>query len=104
MKYIGTKASSMIAGALTPTAMTTKPRVAARLYAGAVEADPDDDRGDQADRAPLEALVDRGAVDPVPPSEPVGAPAPPPTCRALMRRLSQPNAIYTRVTRCYDCM
>src|SRR5690242_19177280 len=40
MKYIGTKASSMIDGAFTPTAMTTKPSVAARLYAGAVDAVP----------------------------------------------------------------
>ncbi len=31
------KASSMIAGAFTPTRITTKPRLAARLYAGAVD-------------------------------------------------------------------
>jgi len=30
----------MIAGALTPTTITTKPSVAAKLYAGAVEATP----------------------------------------------------------------
>src|SRR4051795_9594845 len=40
MKYIGMNASSIIDGALTPTAMTTNPRVAARLYAGAVDAVP----------------------------------------------------------------
>src|SRR4051794_2054701 len=43
MRYIGTNASRMIAGALTPARMapppaTTNPRLAARLYAGAVEA------------------------------------------------------------------
>src|SRR5664280_1730434 len=45
MKYIGIKASSMIAGAFTPASnepplATTRPRLAARLYAGAVEAIP----------------------------------------------------------------
>src|SRR3954447_4991964 len=45
MRYIGTNASRMIAGALTPARMapppaTTNPRLAARLYAGAVEAVP----------------------------------------------------------------
>src|SRR5450631_2230815 len=46
MKYIGTKASSMIDGALIPTmpsplaVATTNPRLAARLYAGAVDATP----------------------------------------------------------------
>ena len=48
----------------------------------------------QADRAPLQALVDRRAVDPV---AAVGAggrtgAGPPQHARALMRRLSQPNA------------
>src|SRR5947209_2601008 len=37
---IGRKASRMIAGACVPTAMTTNPRVAVTLYAGAVAARP----------------------------------------------------------------
>ena len=37
---IGMNASSATAGALRPTAATTKNKVAARLYAGAVEATP----------------------------------------------------------------
>src|SRR5664279_1187115 len=41
MKYIGTNASSMIAGAFNPApAETTRPRLAAREYAGAVDAIP----------------------------------------------------------------
>ena len=41
MKYIGMNASSMIAGAFRPApAATTKPRLAAREYAGAVDAMP----------------------------------------------------------------
>src|SRR5579875_288550 len=41
MKYIGTNASSMMAGALNPLpAATTSPSEAAREYAGAVEAMP----------------------------------------------------------------
>jgi hypothetical protein len=41
MKYIGMKASSRIAGAFRPAAAdTTKPRLAASEYAGAVEAMP----------------------------------------------------------------
>src|SRR5208282_2791474 len=37
---IGMNATTATRGALRPTAMTTKVRVAARLYAGAVEATP----------------------------------------------------------------
>jgi hypothetical protein len=46
IRNIGIKASSMIAGAFIPTmplpfvVATTKPRLAARLYAGAVDAIP----------------------------------------------------------------
>src|SRR4051794_24905744 len=40
MKRIGTKAINMITGALRPTSWDTGPRVAARLYPGAVEATP----------------------------------------------------------------
>ena len=45
MKYIGTNANKMIDGAfrparMTPLLATTRPRLAARLYAGAVEATP----------------------------------------------------------------
>ena len=39
-KNIGTKASTVTMGACTPIATTTKPSVAAKLYAGAVEAMP----------------------------------------------------------------
>ena len=40
MKYIGMKARIVTIGACRPIATTTKPSVAARLYAGAVEATP----------------------------------------------------------------
>jgi hypothetical protein len=53
----------MISGALTPTipfpleVVTTKPRLAARLYAGAVRRDADDDAAHQPDRAGPQALA-----------------------------------------------
>ena len=40
MNSIGTKASQRIAGDWKPTSIATKPRTAARLYPGAVEATP----------------------------------------------------------------
>ena len=40
-----------------PSRMTTKPSVAARLYAGAVDATPIDDARDQSERSPFEPLV-----------------------------------------------
>ena len=40
MRYIGTKASSMIAGVFSLAITTMNPRLAARLYAGAVDAIP----------------------------------------------------------------
>src|SRR4051812_27325861 len=96
MKYIGMNASSIIDGALTPTAMTTKPRVAARLYAGAVDAVPmtiDDNSPTVPRLRPLSTAVPSarcclgGGGEAV--STLVGS--------ALMRRLSQQNALCTRV-------
>jgi hypothetical protein len=40
MNSMGRKARNMMAGACRPTAATTRPREAARLYPGAVEATP----------------------------------------------------------------
>jgi hypothetical protein len=40
MRHIGTNATSMTAGAFVPTRTTIRPRLAARLYAGAVDAMP----------------------------------------------------------------
>ena len=80
MKYMGTNASSMIEGAFTPTAMTTKPRVAARLYAGAVEAIPmtiEDTRPTVPRFKPLSTAVPSTRF---PPLELVGGPASPRTC------------------------
>src|SRR3954453_7359536 len=96
MRYMGMNASSIIDGALTPTAMTTKPSVAARLEAGAVDAVPmtiDDSSPTVPRLRPLSTAVPsaRGRLpgDDEAVSTLAGS--------ALMRRLSQQNGPYTRV-------